>query len=118
MLAFPDIQLPDLGGFSEQLIDATISTPMEAGYKQTRPRYTRDRHIWSLPWEETPLTDADYLLLKAFFSTVRIGATIFIWEHSFRKTSHDVRFASISEFVPVSVGGVPGHRGRVVLEEV
>lgn len=119
--SFPDIQKPDLGGFREippSFESNTISSPTEAGYRQTRSRFTRQPWRFALAWEGCPLTPADYALLKTFFGTVNFGAGIFTWVHPFTGTSYNVRFAEIGEFILVSDGGVPGWTGSVILEVV
>ncbi len=118
---FPAIPKPDLGGFREippPMESTTISSPFEAGYRQTRPRFTRQPWRFALAWEECPLSVTDYAALKAFFDTVNFGAGIFTWTHPFTGTSYDVRFVEIGEFTLATVGGVPGWAGSVVLEVV
>jgi len=119
MPTFPSIQLPDAGGFKEIPIDTTIRSGASAGgYVQTRAGHTRDLFQFYLPWEALPLTDADYITLKAFISTVRFGAVEFTWTHSFTHTEYTVRFREVPEFRLNSDGGVPGWSGHVLLEEV
>ncbi len=112
---FPDIALPDIG-LGESWEDGEIATPMEVGYEQTRPRYTRDRGRWPLKWETEPLTAADYATLMAFRETVR-GGQILDWTHPVTHTVYTVR-AKFGEFRWVDVGGVGGWAGSVDLREV
>lgn len=114
---WPAIALPDIG-MTEGYEDSTIETPFEAGYEQTRPRYTRNRRgPWNLSWETIPLTPADYAALRAFLQTVRGGLSI-TWTCPFTETEHIVRVTQVGQFRLVSIDGVPGWAGSITLREV
>lgn len=112
---FPSIALPDIG-LAESWEDGTISTPAEAGYEQTRPRFTRDRGNWKLSWEQEPLSKTDYNTLMAFRASVR-GGQPFNWTHPFTKAIYAVR-ATFEEFRLVEVGGSPRYAGSITVREV
>jgi phage-related protein len=112
---FPNIASPDLG-IVESVEDSEIGTPTEAGYEQTRPRFTRDRHTWKLFWEQEPLSVADYNTLMAFRADVR-GGQAFNWTHPFTHTPYVVR-AKFGEFRLTEAGGIPGYAGSITLREV
>lgn len=114
-MEFPNIALPDIG-LGESWEDGEISTPTEAGYEQTRPRYTKDRGQWTLSWEEEPLSVSDYNTLMAFRASIR-GGQIFNWTHPFTHAVHFVR-AKFSEFRLVESGGIPRWAGSITLREV
>lgn len=115
---FPSIALPDLG-ITEVREDPTIRSPFEAGYEQTRPRFTRRRRTWRIAWEEAPLSVTDYGALMAFVETVKIGADLFSWTHPFTHDSLTVRIIEMSEFRLIAEGGgIPGYTGSLTLREV
>lgn len=77
--------------FPQQPIDDTISSQSEAGYKQTRPRFTRV--IMTYGPIKMIVGDADKDALVSFHNTVR-GSTIFTITHPATSTVLNVRFKS------------------------
>lgn len=75
---------------TQQAIDDTIKTPMEAGYAMTRPRFTRVFRKFECSYI---LSKADADTLVAFDETNR-GSTIFAWTHPDTNTVYNVRFRS------------------------
>ena len=72
--------------------DAVLRTPTEAGYVQTRPRYTRPRLMWGLNYNVLP--DSDIAILKNWEQvTIRNGSDVFTWQHPTTLVSYDVRLA-------------------------
>ena len=73
----------------------TVVTPFEAGYEQTRARFTRNRMEWAGGW--SALTSAQFLAFSSFVDEVKGGADSF--EYTDYKlstvaagTTHTVRF--------------------------
>jgi hypothetical protein len=75
----------------ESVIDDTIKTDTEAGYVQTRPRFTKIRRTFG-PIQYL-LNRADRDLLVAHDESVK-GSTIFTWTHPITGTSYNVRYKS------------------------
>ena len=75
--------------------DGLISSSPEAGYIQTRPRFTRTRRTFRPLYKG--LSDADKALLDAFYYTeTSRGSVVFAWTHPITATSHNVRIKPIS----------------------
>lgn len=69
--------------------DVVIRTPTEAGYVQTRPRFTRSRLMWGLVYNVLP--DADIAILKNWENvTIRNGSDVFTWQHPASLVTYDV----------------------------
>ncbi len=117
--AFPNIAMPDVE-IVEGFEDPAISTPFEAGYEQSRARFTRSRNgPWQIKWrDQEPLSAADYALLETFLkTTVRGGSLAFTWTHPVSGTSYNVR-CTASEFTAVDYDGVYAYAGSLTLREV
>lgn len=83
----PDFPLDPDG----EIEDLVLRSGAEAGYEQTRPRFTRARRTWGVNYLLLP--DADVTLLRAFeTSTLRNGADSFTWTHPLGGT-YTVRLA-------------------------
>ena len=96
---WPPIQNPafPLGESGE---DTVIRSPFEAGYEQTRARFTRSRATFSLQWKAMPVYDL--VLLKAFYKDgVGNGAGLFDWEYPKTREIKTVRFTKPIESVEV-----------------
>jgi hypothetical protein len=76
---------------------ATISSPKEAGYVQTRPRFTRVTKKWHLGYPGS-MTDEDQSLMEAWQTTVAYRADSFIWVHPKSGVWYTVRLASAIKF--------------------
>jgi phage-related protein len=72
--------------------DPVIRSQTEAGYRQTRPRFTRVPKKWHISYGD--LSDADQATLEAFEVTVKYGADLFTWTHPKTATQYSVRFAA------------------------
>jgi phage-related protein len=78
--------------------DPTIRVPnYEAGYRQTRPRFTRVPKKWHIAYPGI-MTDTDQTTLEAFEVTVKYGADSFTWTHPKTAVQYTVRFASLVEY--------------------
>lgn len=79
MATFPTLSVPPLVTPWEEGAagDPTIRTPYEAGYGQTKPRFTRITWKWSVAYAGLTQTDKDALVV--FEKTVKIGADSWTW---------------------------------------
>lgn len=75
----------------EQVVDDTISSQSEAGYKVTRPRFTRVFYVYG-PVNYV-MNSEDKEALQLFDAIVR-GSTIFNWTHPITGEVKQVRFSS------------------------
>lgn len=91
MATFPTLSIPPVYPIPVVRDDRTIATKKEAGYVQTRSRYSRVRRTWQVQYEK--LTAADNVLLEAFMDTVHEGTDIFTWAHPV-SGEYQVRFSS------------------------
>lgn len=84
--------------------DNVLRSQSEAGYEQTRPRYTRARRSWGVSYIR--LSAADEALLRAFeITTLRNGADSFTWTHPISGTTYTVRLTGPIRFSRPSVSG-------------
>ena len=108
-IATPDTILPDTTRGS------TIRSKSEAGYVQTRARYTRMIRLFEMQWGH--LSASDFASLQTFFEDTAIaGAQSFNWTHPETSTVYICRFVDddlIFELQPVG-----DYQGSLVLEEV
>jgi len=88
--------LPDchvVKGYGGKANWQTVVTPFEAGYEQTRARFTRNRMEWAGGW--SALTSAQFLAFSSFVDEVKGGADSWEWTDSRisgAATTHTVRF--------------------------
>lgn len=73
-----------------KLEDNTIASDYEAGYQQTRPKFTRQRRVWGIKYNA--LSTEDKAILVTFEGTVNGTADAFNWTHPKDLTTHVVRF--------------------------
>ncbi len=99
-MAFPVLSTtPLVDGYEDGLQDgSTIESPKEAGYVQTRPRFTREREQRHVIY--SGLTAADVALLKAHQATVHIAADSFSWTDPFTATVYTMRYGGPIKFKP------------------
>lgn len=75
-----------------ELEDAILRSPMEAGYEQSRPKFTRARRTYGLRYR---LMASDLAALRDFETvTLRNGADSFTWTHPIAGTTHAVRLTA------------------------
>lgn len=89
MAVFPTLSI-DPSKVEETFEDATIRTKFEAGFELTRNKFTRDRSMFSVEYDNLSRTDKD--ILVAFIKEVR-GAVIFDWVNPDNNISYQVRFS-------------------------
>lgn len=108
---FPSITAPDYG-LDERLYKPQVRQEFEAGYVQSRPRFTRARRRWSLSWSSLP--EIEYQALAAFFTEHQGSA--FEWEHPRTHVIHVCRFSG--DELPGTISR-PGRRSvQCLMEEV
>jgi len=72
------------------LEDCVLRSPFDAGYVQTRARFTRARRSWGLNWPA--MTDADVAILRAYEQTTLVnGSQAFTWTHPVSSASYTVQ---------------------------
>lgn len=76
--------------FAEDAYNPVIQKEFEAGYSQTRPRYTRAKKRFTLRWDYMPTTEVD--LLRDFYEDDAVGGAAFTWQHPISGAYHAVRF--------------------------
>ena len=104
-MAFPSIGDPQIA-LLEKSVTATLRTPFEAGYVQTRARYTRVPRRWELSWNY--LSSTDYGSLRTHFEdTVVGGGDSFGWTHPKDASTHTVRYAD-DELTFLATQGIGG----------
>ena len=71
-------------------IDSLLASESDAGYEQTRPKFTRQRRIWGVTYNELPA--ADVATLRTYRDTTLVnGSSAFTWTHPLLGTTHTVR---------------------------
>jgi hypothetical protein len=75
--------------FVEDAFNPIIVTEFEAGYTQTRPRFTRAKKRFILKWELMSIDQVD--ILRPFYDSMAGGA-VFTWTHPVSGTPYVVRF--------------------------
>ncbi len=96
MADFPTLSRNPSYPFNEEYEDNTIRSPFEAGYEQTRPRYTRMRKTFTLKYEF--LMNSDKTTLENFYYQMKGGAGSFNWTHPITNDTYIVRFAEPLKF--------------------
>ncbi len=90
----------DLNSWGEKIgIDPTIRSPKEAGYVQTRAKFTRLTETFHVKIVGLDETDRD--TLWDFERSMGVGSDIFAWTHPSRSVSYDTRFGSPISYVPM-----------------
>jgi len=113
-MAWPSIGTPQII-LAESSRASTIRSPFEAGYMQTRARFTRMPKRFELHWNH--LSAADLATLRTYYeSTVVGGANAFDWTHPTTSTVYSCRFAEDELRFELQLGGY--YKGSVILEQV
>jgi len=94
--------------------DPTLRSPFEAGYVQTRARFTRIPDRWHIGYTLLPKADKD--TLRAFEKTVKVGSDSFTWTNPDDQQTYTVRFLAPISYKPV--GTMANWHVEFVLEEV
>lgn len=104
MSDFPTLSVkPSVGPWKEsKLPNSTIRSPFEAGYVQTRPRFTRIPKTWSIGYQGgNALPLADKILLEQHEDSVKGGAGIFSWLNVTDGQVYRVRYKDPIQFAPL-----------------
>lgn len=87
-------------------LDPTIRSDFEAGYVQTRARFTRIPKRWPITYRDTP--DADKETVEAFEATLGVGSDSFNWTDPATGDTHTVRLAGPIRYKPTHQFIIPG----------
>ena len=92
-MAFPTLSAPPLVEPYEESAaqDPVIRSPKEAGYVQTRPRFTRVPKKWHLSY--AGMSSSDRTSIKSWESTSVYGANSDTWTNPADSTQYTVRLA-------------------------
>jgi hypothetical protein len=93
MASFPTLSRPPDFPLTQTWEDSTLATKSDAGYVQTRQRFTKERKKWSFKY--TNLTEQDVIDIRAFVTLVKGKADIFTWTDPTNGTSYSVRFEDV-----------------------
>jgi len=101
MANFPSISVVPEEPYSETQAEySDLKSPVEAGYKVTRQRFTRTPKTYKVLYKN--MTDADYTLLVAFI-TAQGTTGNWNWTHPTTAATHDVRFVKRPELKRVGL---------------
>jgi len=92
---FPTLSItPSVAPWSQtKTADPTIRSSFDAGYVQTRARFTRVPITWSISYQGgNSLPLADKLTLEAHENAVNCGAAIFSWTNPMDGVTYQVRY--------------------------
>lgn len=103
MPTFPTLTAIPSHPLIEQQENSVIRSEFDAGYVQTRARYTRVRKTWQVSYHF--VDNSDKAALDTFVSTVNGGADSFTWVNPQDSVSYTVRFQAPPTFSYVSYGG-------------
>ena len=120
MADFPDtteIDAPDYP-LGEHSIMGTVKSDFEAGYVQTRAKFTRARKRFILKW--SMLSASQFATLQTFFEETAVGAANnFTWTHPISDVEYDVRFKEDELKFNLTTPGETGfYQGSFTLEQV
>lgn len=98
MADFPTLSIPPVYPLKEKWgdDDQTIRPKTEAGYVITSSKYSRNRKVFTVTYEN--LSAADKTALDSFLDTVNGLTDYFTWVHPASGISYTVRFDTIPEF--------------------
>lgn len=96
--------------------DPTIRSPFEAGYTNSRSRYTRYPKKWVLNFHDLSTADKD--LIIAHEATQGVGGASFAWTEVATGTSRTVRYAQPISYFPVDNTNFTFWNLSIILEEV
>lgn len=82
--------------------DNVLRSSFEAGYEQTRQRYTRIRRTYGLNWDTLPTSERD-ILMDFYDSVTRNGSLSFVWAHPITGETAEYRFTKPIECSLVNV---------------
>lgn len=100
---FPTLSLKPALPLDFEREDAVLRSESDGGYEMTRPRFTRNRMVFTLQYEDLPM--AECLSLDSFYvDDCANGSVIFNWVHPGTGVSHKVRFKQPPKFSQTSYG--------------
>jgi phage-related protein len=97
-MAFPSLSRSPSYSIKESREDSVLRSDYEAGYVNTRQRFTRVRRKWELRYPY--LTEVDVSTLRTFIdTTVHGGADAFDWTNPVDSVTYQVRLQKPPEFI-------------------
>jgi len=96
MPSFPTLSTNPSYPLRETYEDNVIRSKFEAGYEHTRPRFTKQRRIFTIIYNL--LSNADKALIDDFYKNTIKGAGSFTWTHPQAQTQHTVIFTKPPQF--------------------
>ena len=97
MATFPILSKVNFNVADEAAFDGTLKSEFENGKRLTRPRFTGNAPR-KFEVNYKLLTKADYLALKEFEQSVKIGADSFIWYNPIEEKNFTVRLEKSIKF--------------------
>ncbi len=99
-MAFPVLTINPLVEAFEQTaaLDPVIRSESEAGYVQTRPRFTRVPKKWHIGYSGLSL--ADKTALESHEVSVNCGSAMFSWTNPVDGIAYNVRYLGVIKFKP------------------
>lgn len=116
-MAFPSLSTtPIVESFNQKsALKPTLRSEAEAGYVQTRPRFSRVPKKWGLAYGGLSL--ADKAALEAHEVSVRYGADLFSWTNPTDNVAHNVRYFEPIEFsLDTTFDNLGNHTWRATFE--
>lgn len=110
MIAFPNIQNPSYP-LKESFRKEQIKSSFEAGYVQSRSKFTVGRYEWELNWAALP--ESSYQVLRTFFED-NVG-NVFDWIHPSSSVLYRVRFSTDTLDSEITVNSL--RKVKLILEE-
>lgn len=102
MPAFPVLTITPAYPIQRKRRDNTIKSESEAGYIQSRPRFTRKTSEFG-PLDYQPLTAAEKVQIEALHDQVGCSA-LFTWTMPVEGSTHNVRFKEEPTFKLIGPG--------------
>lgn len=103
MADFPTLTKEPSFPLPEEKEDTTIKSKSEAGYVQTRRRFTRERMSFAVKYEMLPNADKD--AIGDHVDGVYGGVSSFNWTHPITGTAYVMRYDKRPKFEPVHYDG-------------
>lgn len=117
MAAYPTLATEPEKPLGEDREDSVLRSKFEAGYENTRQRFTRIRRMWSVKYKLLPASDKD-ILTTFIDDTVKGGADMFDWTHPVTSIVHSVRFEKPPVFTLIKFGAEAYYDTNFTLNEV
>jgi hypothetical protein len=94
MSTFPTFSRTVEWEMEETIEDSCVQTALDSGHVHSRPKFTRDRKVWSGVTYRN-LNETDRTNYLAFLAGVRGRSSTFTWNCPIDSTNYTVRFTSL-----------------------